>query len=93
MKAKSVKVSAHKRGTTKVHAYTRTVPLVPHVVKLHVDKKEIVAVMPGSYVNDLMQSPTTPIIERVEVVGPVTRKEHIGFWQQMWRDFSWYFKD
>ena len=93
MKEKSVKVKTYKRGKTEVQAYTRTMPLVPHVVKLHVDKKEIVAVMPGSYVNDLMKSPIPPIIEKVEVVGPVTRKEHLGFWQQMWRDFSWYFKD
>lgn len=90
-KEKAVKVHAYKRGKKIAHAHFAA-PVVPHVVKLHVDKKEILAVMPGSYVNDLMKVPP-PIVKKVEVVGPVTRKENLGYWEQLWKDFSWYFKD
>ena len=68
---------------------TKRLPKAPHLVKLHVNKKKIVAVVPGGFVNELM---TSPPIHKVEVVGPVTEHKNVGPWIQMWRDFCWYFK-
>jgi hypothetical protein len=81
MGKKTVKVQEYTRDDgTKVPAHVRS---VPHHVRLHSEDKQYDAVMPGSYVNDLMKSPT---IDRVEVVKPITKEEHIGWWEQLWQD-------
>ncbi len=78
-KAKAVKKITRRKGT---------LPRVPLLVKLHVKRKKVLAVVPGGFVNALMDAP----VAKVEVVGPITAKAATGPWEQLWRDFVWYFK-
>ncbi len=82
--AKKRKAKAVKKTTRR----KRTLPRAPLLVKLRVKRKKIIAIVPGGFVNALMDAP----VAKVEVVGPITAKAATGPWEQLWRDFVWYFK-
>lgn len=82
--AKKRKVKTAKKITRR----KRTLPRAPLLVKLHVKRKKVIAVVPGGFVNTLLDAP----VAKIEVIGPVTKKVVVGPWEQLWRDFSWYFK-